>query len=211
MLSNSARGEMLNRIVASVGDTAITQRDVIEEYRFERFLDGKPPTGSPNAQESQAVLSRLISQTLLAEQISASGRESKNAAKSAEETLKEVRGKFPDEQAYQSALQSLGMTEQQVLKRLAMYQRTLGMINNRLRPSALPDPKDIEDYYKNTFVPAYAKEHQGAPPPLDDVREQIREILVQKKMNELLDDWLDRLKSTHRVAVYSEQFGEKRP
>ncbi|HZT69730.1 MAG TPA: SurA N-terminal domain-containing protein [Terriglobia bacterium] len=211
MLSNSARGEMLNRIVASVGDTAITQRDVIEEYRFERFLDGKPPTGSPNAQESQAVLSRLISQTLLAEQISASGRESKNAAKSAEETLKEVRGKFPDEQAYQSALQSLGMTEQQVLKRLAMYQRTLGMINNRLRPSALPDPKDIEDYYKNTFVPAYAKEHQGAPPPLDDVREQIREILVQKKMNELLDDWLDRLKSTHRVAIYSEQFGEKRP
>jgi len=211
LLSNSARGEMLNRIVASVGDTAITQRDVIEEYRFERFLDGKPPTGSPNAQESQAVLSRLISQTLLAEQISASGRESKNAAKSAEETLKEVRGKFPDEQAYQSALQSLGMTEQQVLKRLAMYQRTLGMINNRLRPSALPDPKDIEDYYKNTFVPAYAKEHQGAPPPLDDVREQIREILVQKKMNELLDDWLDRLKSTHRVAIYSEQFGEKRP
>ena len=211
MLSNSARGETLNRIVASVGDTAITQRDVIEQYRFERFLDGKPPTGSPNAQESQAVLSRLISQTLLAEQISASGRESKNAAKSAEETLKEVRGKFPDEQAYQSALQSLGMTEQQVLKRLAMYQRTLGMINNRLRPSALPDPKDIEDYYKNTFVPAYAKEHQGAPPPLDDVREQIQEILVQKKMNELLDDWLDRLKSTHRVAVYSEQFGEKRP
>lgn len=211
MLSTPAGSETLNRIVASVGDTAITQRDVTEEYRFERFLNGESPTGSPNAQESQAVLGRLISQTLLAEQIGASGRESKNAVKNAEETLKEVRGKFPNEQAYQSALQSLGMTEQQVLKRLVLYQRTLGMINNRLRPSALPDPKEIEDYYKNTFVPAYAKEHRGAPPPLDDVREQIREILVQKKMNELLDEWLGRLKSTHRVAIYSEQSGEVRP
>lgn len=205
LLSAPTSGETLNKVVASVGDDAITQRDVIEEYRFEQFLDGKSPTGSPNAQESQALLGRLISQTLLTEQISASGRESKNAARNAEETLKDVRGKFSSEQAYQSALKSLGMTEQQVLTRLALYQRTMGMINNRLRPSALPDPKEVEGYYKNTFVPAYAKEHPGSPvPPLDDVRAQIQEILVQKKMNELLDDWLDRLKSTHRVAIYAD-------
>jgi len=33
----------------------------------------------------------------------------------------------------------------------------LQMINNRLRPTALPDPKEVEDYYKDTFVPEYAK------------------------------------------------------
>ncbi len=131
-------------------------------------------------------------------------RESKNGKKTAEETLSEVEKKFSSEEAYRSALKSLGMTEQQVLKRLELYQRTLRMINNRLRPAALPDQGEVEDYYKNTFVPEYAKGHSGAPPSLDDVREQIQEILVQKKMNQLLENWLDRLKSAHRVMIHSD-------
>jgi hypothetical protein len=202
-IATRTRAETLNSVVASVGDDAITQRDVMEEYHFERFLEGEAPAGAPSPQESQGVLGRLISQRLLAEQMQRPGRPSRNGAKNAEDTLKNVRGKFPDQQAYRAALQSLGMTEPQVLKRLELYERTLQMINNRLRPAALPDPSEVEDYYKNTFVAEYAKEHGGAPPPLDSIREQIREILVQKKMNELLDSWLDRLKSTHRVTIHT--------
>ena len=195
--------ETLNSVVASVGDTAITTRDLIEEYHFELFLEGKSPEGNPSREESQDALNRLIGQTLLAEQLRGPARPSKNGAQNAEDTLKGVREKFSDQQAYRAALQSLGMTEPQVLKRLELYERTLQMINNRLRPAALPDPSEVEGYYKNTFVPEYAKEHGGAPPPLDSIREQIREILVQKKMNELLDSWLDRLKSTHRVTIHT--------
>lgn len=199
-----ARAETLNSVVASVGDDAITQRDVIEEYRFERFLDGKTPAGRPTPAEGKDALSRLISQRLLAEQIQRSVGPSKDGTKNAEDTLKSVREKFHDPSAYSESLQSLGMTEPQVLKRLELYQRTLQMINNRLRPAATPDPSEVEDYYKNTFVPEYAKAHGGPPPALDDVREQISEILVQKKMNGLLDNWLDRLKSTHRVTIHAE-------
>jgi hypothetical protein len=177
---------------------------VIEEYHFERFLEGKSPTGVPSREEKQGALNRLISQTLLAEQMQRPARPSRNGEKNAEDTLKNVRGKFSNQQTYSAALQSLGMTEPQVLERLGLYERTLQMINSRLRPAALPDPNEVEDYYKKSFVPEYTKEHAGPPPPLDEIREQIREILVQKKMNELLDSWLDRLKSTHRVTIHSE-------
>ncbi len=193
---------MLDRVLASVGDIAITRRDVVEEYRFERFLDSKFPAGEPDSTESQAALNRLISQTLLDEQMQRPGTATKNGAKDAEATLKSVREKFPSEQAYNAALQSLGMTEPQVLKRLEIYERTLRTINNRLRPTALPDPGEIDDYYKKVFVPEYAKQNAGTPPALDQVRGQIREILVQKKMNEQLDDWLNRLKATHRVTIH---------
>jgi len=121
----------------------------------------------------------------------------------AEETLNSVRKKFSSEEAYRSALQKLGMTEPQVLKRLEIYQRTLHMIDNRLRPAAVPEPSEVEDYYKKTFVPEYVKEQKGPPPPLDDVREQIREILLQKKMNQLLNNWLERLRSDRRVTIHS--------
>ena len=203
-LPSFARAETLDSVVASVGDNAITAHDVIEEYHFERFLEAESPTGLPSREERQAALNRLISQTLLAEQIQRPAKPSGNGAKNAEDTLKSVREKFANRQAYNTALQSLGMTEPQVLKRLELYEHTLQMINNRLRPAALPDPNEVEAYYQKTFVPEYAKEHKDPPPPLDEIRDQIREILVQKKMNELLDRWLNRLKSTHRVTIHSD-------
>lgn len=198
-----ARAETLDKVVASVGYDAITQRDVLEEYHFERFLQGKVPVGTPNKSEQHAVLSRLISQKLLAEQLRRPERETKNDKKMAEQTLKSVRNKFPSEEAYTSALQSLGMTQSKVLERLELYQRTLRMIDNRLRQTALPDPSEVEDYYKKTFVPEYAKEHSGPTPPLNDVREQIREVLTQKNMNQSLNKWLERLKSDHRVTIHT--------
>jgi hypothetical protein len=203
-LAVPARAETIDSVVASVGYSAITSHDVIEEYHFERFLDGKSPTGVPTSEEEQAALNRLISQTLLAGQMRRPARQSGNGEKDARETLKSVREKFPSQQAYNAALQTLGMTELQVLKRLEIYEHTLQMINNRLRPAAMPDPDQVEGYYKKIFVPEYAKEHTGPPPPLDEIRDQIREILVQKKMNELLDSWLERLKSNHRVTIHSD-------
>ena len=177
---------------------------MINEFHFERFLEGQSPTGTPDHKEKQAVLNRLITQILLTDQMQRPTGNSESRTKDARETLKSVREKFPSQQAYDKALQSLVMTEQQVLKRLELYEHTLQMINNRLRPAAVPDPNEVENYYKKTFVPEYKKEHSGPPPPLDKIRDQIREILVQKKMNDLLDNWLDRLKSAHRVTIHSD-------
>ncbi len=203
-LARPAWADTLDSVVASVEDKAITDRDVINEFHFERFLEGQSPTGAPDHKEKQAVLNRLITQILLADQMQRPAGNSESRTNDARETLKSVREKFPSQQAYDKALQSLAMTEQQVLKRLELYEHTLQMIDNRLRPTAVPDPNEVEDYYKKTFVPEYKREHSGPPPPLDKIRDQIREILVQKKMNELLDNWLDRLKSAHRVTIHSD-------
>jgi hypothetical protein len=190
--------------VASVGSVAITQRDIDEEYHFESFLQGMPPEGKPDAKAQEAVLKRLIRQELLSEQMRGPAAGPADSKKMAEETLNEVHKKFASEAAYRAALQSLGMSENQVLIRLEIYQRTLRMIDQRLRPAAWPQPAEVDAYYKETFVPGFSKEHSGAPPSIDDVRDQIQEILVQKKMNELLEKWLDRLKSTHEVIIHSQ-------
>jgi hypothetical protein len=40
-----SRAEILDRVVASIGDVAITQSDLEREYRLERFLDGQFVSG----------------------------------------------------------------------------------------------------------------------------------------------------------------------
>jgi hypothetical protein len=189
--------------VASIGNVAITQRDIEEEYHFERFLQGQAPVGSPDPLTRKLVLSRVISQKLLEEQMGKTGGETSASKEMAQKTLSGVRKEFSGDQAYRAALQELAMSEPQVLKRLVLYQRTLRMIEERLRPAAWPNPKEVETYYQQTFVPEYAKGHSTPPPPLAKVQDQIQEILVQKKMNQLLANWLERLKSSSRVTIHS--------
>jgi hypothetical protein len=40
-------------------------------------------------------------------------------------------------------------------------------------------------------------------PPLSEVDGQIREVLTQKRINELLDQWIEELKPASRVRFYS--------
>ncbi|MGH9453814.1 MAG: hypothetical protein ACRD2O_07580, partial [Terriglobia bacterium] len=44
----SAQAQTLDRVVAAVGRTAITESDVLQEYRLEKFLDdGRVPVDLP--------------------------------------------------------------------------------------------------------------------------------------------------------------------
>jgi SurA-like N-terminal domain len=192
----------LDQVVASVDNQAITQSDVEKAYGFEMFLDGKPPGPAPDLATLEAVRDRLVDQTLLLGEAGTEGITDGDLKDSSAETLAGIRKKFQSEDAYQAALRSLGMTPQMALERLRDRQRILTLIDNRLRPSARIELPEIEAYYKNTFVPELAKRSKTPAPPLSEVEGQIREILTQKKIDELLSSWLESLKSSHRVSVH---------
>jgi 2-polyprenyl-3-methyl-5-hydroxy-6-metoxy-1,4-benzoquinol methylase len=114
-----------------------------------------------------------------------------------------VRAKYASEEVFQSALHKLGMSEQEVLEHLQAQERTLYLIDQRLRPAAWVELSEIEDYYRETFVPEYNRRTTATPPPLKEVENKIREILVQKKIDELLSTWLEELRTGRRVKIHS--------
>ena len=114
-----------------------------------------------------------------------------------------MRAKYASEEAFQAALGKLGMRHQEIVARLQAQERMLYLIDERLRPAAWVDLSEIDNYYRETFVPAYERRRDSKPPPLEEVDSQIREILVQKKINELLPDWMGELRTGRRVKVYS--------
>lgn len=190
----------LNRVVASVGGIPVTQRDVEQEYKLETFLStGKVPPALPSLAAMASAQSRLIDQKLL-EQALAQYRFDPNAVdRDAAGRIAGLRKKFKDEAAFQSALRALDMTEPQLLAKLKEQSEILQMIDEQLRPSATVSAQDIETYYQKTLVPNYAG--KGPPPALKDVRGEIREILTQKDINQLLDQWLAELKKDHPVEL----------
>lgn len=198
-----AKAEVVDRVIASIGNDAITQSEAVDEYRLERFLAGESPQALPDPAQLEAARDRLIDQRLLLLEAETEGGELPDLPEEAGKLLAQAREKFPDESAYQQAVRTLGMDEQTLLRRLALQVVTLRAIDQRLRPAAWVEQKEIETYYQNTFVPQQARRAAGPPPPLEDVEAQIREILVQKRIDELLTAWLTELRSSHQVKIHT--------
>ncbi len=190
-------------MVAAVDYRAITERDVEIEFHLEQFLNGEQPAGNPDEKAREEVRNRLVQQALLA-------REAQNlsASPAPEETaaadLADIQKKFGSPEAYQAALKALGLDTHQVLDRLRLRETILELIDKRLRPQAWVDNSEIENYYHDTFIPAFKQHNQGPAPDLADVQDKIRQILTQEKINKLLDQWIFDLKTTHRVELFSD-------
>jgi len=198
----SSRAEVLDRVVASIGEFAITQSDVNREYRLERLLDGQWPPPAPDSKTLEQVRERLTYQKLLLEEETQDLSHDPALEKTAAEELDGVRKRFPSEQDFQSALHSLHMNEKQLLTTLVDQQRILRIIEERMRPAAAPATTEVESYYRDVFAPEYMRTHGPPVPPLKEVQGQIQEILVQKKIDELLASWLEELRPSRRVNFY---------
>ena len=194
--------EVLDRVVASIGEVAITQIEVEREYRLERFLDGQWPPPVPDAKALDMARERLTYQKLLLEDVTQDLSRDSALEKTAAEELAGVRRRFPSENDYQAALRSLRTDEKQLLVTLVDQQRILKVIEERLRPEAAPATPEVETYYRDVFTPEYTRTRGLPVPPLTDVLGQIQEILVQKKIDQLLADWLAELRPSRRVRFY---------
>jgi hypothetical protein len=196
--------QVLDRVEASIGHEAITASDVEQEYRFERFLDAQWPAPPPTAAQLAETREHLTLQILLTREENPGPADRTESEKSAAGRLAALHKEYVHPEEFQSALKDLGMTETEVLARIAEQELMLRLVDQRLRPAASPSDDSVASYYRSSFVPEFEKKNRGAAaPPLSEVEGQIREILTQKRMNELLDQWFEELKPTTNVRYHS--------
>ena len=69
-------------------------------------------------------------------------------------------------------------------------------------------PADVDQYYTKTIVPAYQKEKAPAPAE-GTIADRIQEILLQQRVDTLLDDWLAALRVQGSVRILKP--GEEAP
>jgi hypothetical protein len=91
---------------------------------------------------------------------------------------------------------SQSVVESHVAAELEQFQ----FIDIRFRPSIQVPAAEIEKYYQEEIVPKLAS---GDPLSLADATPKIREILVQGKINQLLNSWLETLRTQAHVRVMS--------
>jgi parvulin-like peptidyl-prolyl isomerase len=191
--------DLIDRIVATVNGHVILQSDWDEAARFEALVEGRP-LAQITAEQRGRALDRLIDQELLREQ--AQGNEA--AVPPVEEVqarIAEIRKQHgaEDPSAWRAELAGYGFDQKQFEARLVRDLAMLRQAEAHLRPTVQIAPQTIESYYRETFLPELRK--LGAQEvPLAEVSGKIREILTQRKVNELFGSWLQTLRSESKIS-----------
>jgi hypothetical protein len=178
--------EIIDRIVITVGNQVITQSQVDEEIRVTAFLNRDKLDLSADAKKEAA--SRLIEQALIKREMDLS-RYPLPELSDASESLKTLKAMYPSEAQFQDALESYGITSDDLTHRLWWQLTLLRFIDYRFRPGIQIPTSDVQAYYRQQ-VSQWEQKGTKPIPTLEESRDQIEEILTQKRIDKALDQWI---------------------
>jgi SurA N-terminal domain len=205
----SQAGSIVDRVVTSVNGHVILQSDWEQEVSFEAFSERRDPD-SFTATERQAALDRLIDQELLREQLRPSQPASAEQVSSRVAEFRKLYPTVNTDQGWNATLQRYGLTQNEVEKRLSDEIQIMKLAEDRLRPSIQIDQRAVEAYYHDKLLPEL-KQAGSYATPLNQVFGQIRNLLAEKKMNELLTGWLANLRSASHIPTPESGAGDRNP
>jgi peptidyl-prolyl cis-trans isomerase SurA len=202
---------MLDSVVAIVNGDLILESDVDAEERFAAFQ----PFNESKPETRQELIERLIDRALILQQMALQPEPPIPDAK-VDEQLATLRKAIPNcaayhcdtEEGWAKFVADQGFTLAEVKERWRQRMAVLRFIEDRFRMGIRIEPSDIDDYYKNTMLPVYEKE-KVAPPAEAAIADRIQEILLQQRVNKLMDDWLAALRAEGSVRMMKP--GEETP
>ena len=207
LAASSVGGQIVDRVVTNVNGHVVLQSDWEQEVTFEALSNGRDPDSFTLA-ERYAALDRLIDQELLREQV----RPSQPApAEQVAARVAEIRKLHPDcltVDGWHAKLQRYGLTQSSLEKRLGDQIQLMKLVEDRLRPSIQIDQQAVETYYNDQLLPDMKRAGSRAT-PLPEVSGRIKNLLAERKLNELLSGWLATLRSGSHILTPESTAGER--
>ncbi len=202
-----AKAVIVDRVAIIVGNAIVKDSDIDEDLRVTSFLNNQSPAANSavNSAVKQAdrkkAASRLIDQALIRKEIQ-SGEYPSAPVAEAQSLLANLKKRYPNETVYKTVLASRGIDEDEVKARLLWQLTVLRFIDARFRPAALVTDEEIEQYYNQNQQQLRAA-NPGKPATLDALRAEIQDTLTGERVNEFLDEWLNRRRQDTKI-VYLE-------
>lgn|SRR6185369_3056281 len=194
------KADLKDRVLAVVDEDPILQSDL------DRVISLGLKQRNPNEEEPafrRRVLNDLVEDRLRFHEIDRFGFEQVPVAE-IDARVAEVRSRFKDEPAFQKALKDAGMTAKDLRQIVARQLMVLAYVDEQLGPRVFVGLDEINNYYRTVLVPEMQKRAQSVPPPAD-VRDQIRTVLREQRLNEAIGKWTEELRRKANIQNYFDQ------
>jgi hypothetical protein len=185
-------------VAARIEGDIITESEVRELSAFQLLVDGKSKPRSD-------VINELADQWIVrgeakTELFASPSKEDVDRA------YQQFVKQFPSADDFKTRCAAAGLSDAAV-RRLIEEQLYLSrFLDYRFRPQAQVEQQDIETYFEKEFVPQL-KAHNQAVPSVESVADTIREVLIQRAINDNSTKWLDDTRGRLRIDVIPEGTG----
>lgn len=188
---------LLDEVLAMVDEQPILASDV--ERTIGLGLMERRPDESEEAFRDR-VLEALIDQQLRFQEVDRYGF-TELPVEQVEAQVQAMRDRFASPQEWRRRLTELGLDEQGVRRLVARQLLLMTWVEERLGPRVFISLDDVRSYYTDTLVPELRA--RGEPvPPIEEVREQIRGLLREQRLNAEIASWTEELRLEADVEVF---------
>lgn len=198
--------QLRDRILAVVDDDPILASDV--ERIVALGLAARRPGESPEA-FSRRVLEILIEQRVRLHEVNRYGLE-QVPVEEIEAQVSAIRDRFESEEAFREQLAAVGMDlatlRQLVARQLIIYRYFEESLGRRVFVGL----EETREYYNDVLVPA-AEARGEEPPPLEAVREEIRSLLREERLNAAIEARTEELRLAADIVVYFDSEHDELP
>ncbi len=196
--SLSAGAQQVDGVAARIEDDIITESEVRELGAFQMLVDGK-------SKARPELIRELSDQWLIRTEATATKYPQVPAA-DVDRAYAEFIKQFPSEEEFQKRRIAAGLTEAAVRRMVAQQLYLSRFIDYRFRPEAQVSDEQVEAYYRDEFA-SQIKARNEAVPPLDDVDDTIREVLIQRAISDRAAKWLSDSRDRLKIDVVAQGSG----
>lgn len=190
----------VDRIVAVVNDQVITLTDIriikaVALYEEEMEEDKE--------EMAYSLLDKLIDQKLVTQ---LSGEDIDIEQKEVEASLKALDVKLGEERV-REILSGFGLRRSDLaeyIREKILYKRLLSL---KFGKSVVVRLDEIENYYRETYIPAQRKKGLG-PQPMIELLREIESRIIERKIQEKIEDWLKNLRTQAEIQIKLENLDE---
>ena len=185
-----AHAQVLDRIVATVGQQVITLSDA-------RAAVGLGLLPDASALPFAAVVERLVDRELMRAEIDRFGVMAP-APELLASRIEAIRKRFASQRAFEAALEAHGLSDARFRAWMAVDWRIEQYIQQRFDAASQPTDEDVLQYFQSR---EREFSENGRPPRFEEIREQVRRRLLASRRQALIDDWVAGLKRRTEIVM----------
>lgn len=190
--------QTIDGVAVRIEDDILTESELRELAAFQQLVDGHPKT--------RAELIRELADQWVVRGEANTGKFPRPSQADVDRAYSELVKQFKLPEEFRARCAAAGLTEAGV-RRLLQEQLYLSrFIDFRFRPAAQISDEEIEKYYREEFAPQL-KARGETVPPIEDVDDTIREVLIQRAISERAGKWLEDTRERLKIDVVTQGGG----
>ncbi len=194
------KGVVLDRIAAVVGDDLVLESE-LRKLAGVGYLPHE--AGETDAAYRDRVLAARVVEVLRERQLrKTGGLEPKREEVEARVAALEARVIREQGEPLDAILSRAGATRGELTAFVKRGMALESFVRERLSPGIKTTDAELHAYYEGPFRDEAREKGLSALPPYEDVSEQIREVVRERKLNAEIERWTEQLRAETRVLIY---------